>query len=134
VPRHRLADATGLNSLLRQVGASVGLAVFATLLSREGVHARAAMLPHVTLDRPEVQTRLSQLASGFASRGFDPVSAKEAALRALDGIVTREAMVIAFERVLLLTGVLFLAVLPLLYFLKVSRRAPGNKSDVHLEA
>jgi DHA2 family multidrug resistance protein len=131
VPRHLLADATGLNSLLRQVGASIGLAVFATLLSREGIHAKAALAAHVTADRPEVQSRLAQLAGGFAARGFDPVSAKEAALRALNGLVTREAMVISFERVLMLSGVLFLAVLPLLYFLKASRRAPA--AEVHVE-
>jgi DHA2 family multidrug resistance protein len=133
VPRHQLADATGLNSLLRQVGASTGLAVFATLLSREGIHAKAALAAHVTADRPEVQARLAQLAAGFASRGFDPVSAKTAALRALDGLVTREAMVLSFERVLLLTGILFLAVLPLLYFLKVNRRGPAEKVHVEIE-
>jgi DHA2 family multidrug resistance protein len=131
VPRHQLADATGLNSLLRQVGASVGLAIFATLLSRDAIHAKAALAAHVTVERPEVQGRLAQLAAGFAARGFDAVSAREAALRALDGIVTRQAMVISFERVLLLSGVLFLAVLPLLYFLKVTRRAPA--AEVHVE-
>jgi len=133
VPRHQLADATGLNSLLRQVGASTGLAVFATLLTREGIHAKAALAAHVTADRPEVQERLARLAAGFAARGFDPVSAREAALRALDGIVRREAMVISFERVLLLTGILFLAVLPLLYFLKVNRRGPAAKVHVEIE-
>jgi DHA2 family multidrug resistance protein len=133
VARHQLADATGLNSLLRQVGASAGLAIFATLLSREAIHAKAALAAHVTADRPEVLARLAQLAAGFTSRGFDPVSAREAALRALDGIVTRQAMVLSFERVLLLTGILFLAVLPLLYFLKVNRRGPAEKVHVEIE-
>ena len=32
IPRYRLTDATGLNSLLRQIGGSLGLAAFATLL------------------------------------------------------------------------------------------------------
>src|SRR6266849_5910636 len=40
IPRHRLPDATGLNSLLRQTGGSVGLAVFATLLTRFALKAR----------------------------------------------------------------------------------------------
>jgi len=131
VPRHKLADATGLNSLLRQVGASMGLAIFATLLSRDGIHAKAALAAHVTAERPEVQSRLAQLAAAFASRGFDPASAHQAALRALDGLVTREAMVLSFQRVLLLTGILFLAILPLLYFLKVSRRP--RAAEVHVE-
>ena len=119
IPRTKLADATGLNSLLRQIGGSIGLAVFATLLSRYAVQAKAAVATHVTLDRPEVQERLAALVGGFQGRGLDPVSAREAALRALDGIVTQQAMVIAFERVLLVSGLLLLCVLPLLWFLKV---------------
>ncbi|HEX9241047.1 MAG TPA: DHA2 family efflux MFS transporter permease subunit [Anaeromyxobacter sp.] len=132
VPRTKLADATGLNSLLRQVGASMGLAVFATLLSRYGVQAKAALASHLTLDRPEVQERLAALLQGFQARGFDPVSAREMALRALDGLVTRQAMVIAFEQVLLLTGLLLLCVLPLLYFLEVKRHAPSSRPK-HVE-
>jgi MFS transporter, DHA2 family, multidrug resistance protein len=130
VPRAHLADATGLNSLLRQVGASIGLAVFATLLSRYGAHARAAVVAHVSLDRPAVQERLAALAGGFAQRGLDPVSARAAALRALDGIVTRQSTVLAFEQVLLLTGVCFLCVLPLLLFLRVNR---GSGERIHVE-
>jgi MFS transporter, DHA2 family, multidrug resistance protein len=133
VPRARLADATGLNSLLRQVGASMGLAIFATLLSRYGTQARAALASHVSLDRPEVRDRLAALTGGFAQRGFDGVSAHEAALRALDGIVARQAMVIAFEQVLLVTGICFLCVLPLLFFLKVNRRGPSEKVHVEME-
>src|SRR5262249_28509319 len=34
IPRHKLSDATGSNSLLRQIGGSMGLAVFGTLLPR----------------------------------------------------------------------------------------------------
>ncbi len=131
VPRAKLADATGLNSLLRQVGASMGLAIFATLLSRYGSAARADLVTHVTIERPEVQARLAQLAAGFASRGFDPVSARQAALRALDGIVTQQSMVIAFEQTLLLTGICFLVVLPLLLFLKTKRG--GGPAHVEIE-
>jgi MFS transporter, DHA2 family, multidrug resistance protein len=133
IPRAMLADATGLNSLLRQIGASLGLAVFATLLERYGDVARHAIASHVTPERPEVQARLAQMAAGLQARGLDPVSAQQAALRALDGMVTRQAMVLSFEKVLLLTGILFLCVLPLLFFLKVNRQGPREKVHVELE-
>jgi DHA2 family multidrug resistance protein len=133
IPRTKLADATGLNSLLRQVGSSMGLAVFTTLLSRYAVQAKAAVASHVALDRPEVQERLAALVAGFQGRGLDPTSAREAALRALNGIVTQQAMVIAFERVLLLAGVLLLCVLPLLWFLKVKRQAGAPAPHVEME-
>jgi DHA2 family multidrug resistance protein len=133
VPRTRLADATGLNSLLRQVGASMGLAVFATLLSRHAVQAKAAVAAHVTLDRPEVQQRLAALVAGFQGKGFGPVEAREAALRALDGAVTAQAMVLSFQHVLALTGALFLCVLPLLYFLEVKKHPASRAPHVEIE-
>jgi DHA2 family multidrug resistance protein len=133
IPRAKLADATGLNSLLRQVGASMGLAVFASLLERYSVHAKAAVAAHVTLDRPEVQERLATLVGGFQARGFDAVSAHEMALRALDGTVARQAMVLSFQRVLFLSGLCLLCVLPLLYFLKVKRHAGSRPAHVEME-
>jgi DHA2 family multidrug resistance protein len=133
IPRAKLADATGLNSLLRQVGASMGLAVFASLLDRYGVHAKAAVAAHVTLDRPEVQERLAALMGGFQARGFDAVSAHEMALRAIDGTVARQAMVLSFERVFFLSGICLLCVLPLLYFLKVKKQAGSRPQHVEME-
>jgi DHA2 family multidrug resistance protein len=133
IPRAKLADATGLNSLLRQVGASMGLAVFASLLSRYAVHAKASIGAHVALDRPEVQERLAALVGGFQGRGFDAVSAHEMALRALDGTVARQAMVLSFQKVFFMSGLLLLCVLPLLYFLKVKRHPSSKPQHVELE-
>lgn len=133
IPRTKLADATGLNSLLRQVGASMGLAIFATLLSRHAVHAKAAIGAHVTLDRPEVRERLGAMVSGLAARGFGPSEAREGALRALDGLVTRQAVVLSFQHVFLATAILFLCVLPLLHFLRVKRHSAREKPHVEME-
>jgi DHA2 family multidrug resistance protein len=133
VPRARLADATGLNSLLRQVGGSVGLALFATLLSRYQVAGRAAIVAHLAPERPAVQERLAALASGFAARGLDAVSARLAALRALAGGVERQAATLAFEKTFLLSAIVFVCVLPLLLFLKVNRRAAPVDAHAALE-
>jgi len=133
VARARLSDATGLNSLLRQIGGSVGLAIFATLLSRDAVQARHAVVAHFTAERPEVMARLSQLQGFFASKGYDATSAKGAALRALDGVAAQQSMVLAFEQVFHLAGIVFLAVLPLLLFLKVNRGEATDQSHVEIE-
>src|SRR5262245_2548789 len=58
VPRAKIADAMGLNSLLRQLGGSIGLAVFATVLSRYAAEARADLATHVTALRSEVVSRV----------------------------------------------------------------------------
>jgi DHA2 family multidrug resistance protein len=138
IPRYRLADATGLNSLLRQIGGSLGLAAFATLLPRFIAVARNGLAAHLPVGRPEVLARIGMIQRGLGAQGFDPTTAQTAAGRVLGGMVIRQATVIAFERMFLLAGIAFLFILPLVLFLKgpsfkgqTGARAP--KPDVHLE-
>jgi DHA2 family multidrug resistance protein len=132
-PRHKMADATGLNSLIRQIGGAVGLAIFATVLGNYAVVARGAIDPHLTATRPEVWQRLQMMQQGFMARGMDAVSAKTAALQALAGTTMQQSMVLSFERVFVLAGGLFLLVLPLLYFLRMPTDARPAPGDVHIE-
>jgi DHA2 family multidrug resistance protein len=131
IRRHELTDATGLNSLVRQVGGAIGLAVFATRLADHAKTARGGLLGHLDVTRPAVQARLAQLQAGFVARGLDPAGARCAATAALGGTVGREAMVLSFEYVFLLAGILFLLVLPLLFFLRVDRAS--LTAEQHLE-
>jgi DHA2 family multidrug resistance protein len=133
IPRHKLADATGLNSLVRQIGGSMGLAAFATLISRYATTARTSIGAHLTPGRPEVIQRLGLMQRLLESRGFDAASAKLAAGRALGGVVARESMVLTFEKLFLLAGILFLLILPLLWFLKSPTHDAAPKADVHVE-
>ena len=133
IPRHKMADATGLNSLFRQVGGSIGLAVFVTMLSRYGVASRAALAADVIPTRIEATSRMQMLQMGFQSRGMDAVHAQESALRAITGIVARESMVMAFDKIFLLAGILFLGVLPLLVFLRSTPISGGEKIHVEME-
>ena len=135
VPRDRLTDATGLNSLLRQVGGSMGLAVFATLLGRYATQAKASVGAHVSLYNTTAMQRLMGVQQALVSRGMDPVSARAAAPGAMAGLVARQAMVLSFEKIFLLAGFCFLAILPMLLFLKTDRSetAATHKPEVHLE-
>jgi DHA2 family multidrug resistance protein len=135
IPRHRMADATGSNSLLRQIGGSVGLAIFATVLTRAQDGARAGLVAHLDPGRPQVQQQLQAMQQALHARGgLDAWSAREAATRALDGVIQRQAGVLAFEKVFLLAGILFLLVLPLLLLLKgPTGAASAAKADAHVE-
>jgi DHA2 family multidrug resistance protein len=126
VPRHRISDATGMNSLLRQIGGSLGLAIFATLLSRATTTARASLAAHLDPSRPEVMARLAGAEQAFRARGYGPDAAHAAALQSLAGTVSRQAAVLAFDQMFLFAGILFLGVLPLLLFL----RAPAPDAAI----
>jgi DHA2 family multidrug resistance protein len=131
IPRHRLSDATGLNALLRQTGGSVGLALFATLLTRYSTKARGAMLPHFSITSPPMAARMSAIQRMLQGRGLDIGAARQAAAHMIDGQLRRQAMLLSFEKLFYLSGILFLCVLPLVFFLKAPKA--GEKIDVHVE-
>jgi DHA2 family multidrug resistance protein len=138
IPRHRMTEATGLNSLLRQIGGSIGLAVFATLLGKYQIEASNGLAAHVPITSTVVQQRLQMMTAMFQSKGIDAVRAKQMAITALQGTLGRQAMVLSFEKVFLLAGILFLFVLPMLIFLRVKRDEGGEKkktehAEVHLD-
>jgi DHA2 family multidrug resistance protein len=142
IPRAKLADATGLNSLLRQIGGSLGLAIFATLIPRFTSQATASIGAHVSLSRPEVAARVGAMTRSFQTRGMDFDAASRTTDAMLGGMVARQASVLMFEKLFLLSGILFLLVLPLLVFLKSpdhdkTAAAPGSppppKLEVHVE-
>ena len=133
VPRHKMADATGLSSLLRQIGGAIGLAVFATMIGNNAIVSRGGINPHLTETRPEVFQRLQALQAGFMARGMDAVSAKSAAVRAMTGTVMAQSTVLSFNHILILAGGLFLLVLPLLFFLRVPKREQPAPGELHME-
>jgi MFS transporter, DHA2 family, multidrug resistance protein len=132
VPKHLMPDATGLNSLLRQLGGAIGLAIFGSLIGHNATIARAGLTAHITETNPLVQQRLLMVQQGLMARGFDAQSAHQAAVANIYGAVYRQSMVLSFDKLFLLAGILFLLVLPLLVFLKSNRGGPA--ADVHIEA
>jgi DHA2 family multidrug resistance protein len=132
IPRERMADATGLNSLLRQIGGSLGIATFATLLSRTGVTASASLKDHLIAERPEVQARLAGTVAALMARGLDAVSARALALRSLAGTVAREGMVLAFEHVFVVGAICFAFVIPLVLLLRRPALAAAS-TPAHVE-
>jgi DHA2 family multidrug resistance protein len=136
VPRPKLADAAGLNSVVRFIGGSTGLAIFATLLTRHMTTVRSVLGTHVVAGSPTLLPRLYGAQRMFEQMGMNASAAHDGAVRVLAGALERQSAVIAFEQVFLLTGLSFLCVLPLVYFLKRSPQpapAVGAGPEVQVE-
>jgi DHA2 family multidrug resistance protein len=75
--------------------------------------------------------RLGEIQGGLVSRGLDPATAASTAARVLDGMVSRQAMLLAFERMFVLAGVAFLFVIPFALLLKAPPNSRGKRVDLH---
>jgi DHA2 family multidrug resistance protein len=124
IPKHLLADASGLSNVLKETGGAVGLALFTSILLRREMVARAGLAGHVGITSPLAAERLSVLQSLMP--GLSPAASRSTAIGYLNAIVSREAAVRAYEQLFLLLGVMILCLLPLLFLLKVGRGAIAN--------
>jgi len=134
VPRHELAGAAGVNSFVRQIGASIGLSVFATLFTRYATTASSGLSQNVTVLRPEVAVQYQQMKMQLMSRGLSGDIAGALTSKIMAGRAALQGTVIGFDKTFILQIIAFLAVLPLLMFLRVPRAQPGEKVHVEISA
>jgi DHA2 family multidrug resistance protein len=116
-----LAQGTGMFNLTRQLGGSLGIAIMATLLTRFTAQKKALLTEHVTTMDPGSLGRLESITHGLVARGINPLVAKQQALFMLDRQIQAQASVLAFSRIYILSGVILLAVLPLLFLFKTGK-------------
>ena len=124
IPRERMGNATSLFNLMRNLGGSIGIAVTGTLLSRKAQAYTNVLGAHVDAYSMRAQQTLQGLTQSFINAGSDAVTASQRAYAAMFGMVSRQAMMVAFVDVFRLLGVMFLLLLPLILVMRRPKGAP----------
>jgi len=123
IPKERMTAASGLYNVVRQVLGSVGIAVAATELVRSQSRFHDVLAEHVTPYGAATQSWMRSATAGMMSTGADAVTATGRAIKLLDFRVTRQAVALAYNHVLLLVAVLFAISLPLVLMVRGHRDA-----------
>ncbi len=110
--KRRMGQATGLNNLVRQLGGSFGVAIFAASLERFMHEAKASLVTHLAATDPLVQQRLIAMRAGMMKDGVDLPTASARALSLLDAQVSGQAAVLGFEKAFYVAGLLFFCAIP----------------------
>jgi len=131
LPMSKIAPATGLYNLMRQLGGSVGIALSATFVQRYGAESRAALAEHVSMYNPLTAQRVEGAMRSLMARGDSWEVARAKAVAAVAGAVQGQASMLAFEHIFLVFGVLFLVAIPLILSLKWSKGRMRGGADAH---
>src|SRR5450830_192891 len=111
-----MPSASSLFNMTRNLGGSIGIALLATSLTqREHFHS-ARIGESVSNYALNTQERLSALTSSFINGGYDSATAADMALKAVDGIVRREAYVMAYNDGFFLVAMVLFACIGVLWF------------------
>jgi DHA2 family multidrug resistance protein len=121
----QLAQGTGLFNLSRQLGGSFGIAVTATLLTRFTEQSREALRAHLNPAEPATAGWLSAVTARMHALGGTLQEAQTRAFELLNLRLYQQASVIAFEKVFLIMGTLFVCALPLLLAFRTGRTQGG---------
>ncbi|MBU6994092.1 DHA2 family efflux MFS transporter permease subunit [Ferrovum myxofaciens] len=118
LPQTLRNEGTAFFNLLRNIGSSIGISIVQTLLTRNTQINHATLAEHITpytLHSPAIGA-------------LDP--AHPASILALNGQITRQAAMIAYNNDFELMMVVTLAVMPLLILLRPASRAPQGSERV----
>ncbi len=126
MPKERLNEGTGLFNLMRNLGGSFGIAIVATLLSRREQLQQAHLTEQLNPFNPNFQARMQGLQRMAVAQGMDAAGAQHQAVGLLSGLMQRNAMMNAFVEDFWMLGVMMLALLPLLLFMK----KPAENSEI----
>ena len=115
IAREKMANATGIYTLVRQLGGSLGIAILQLLQTRYQDNAYATLAAGVTATNPADAAFLHDL-HGSASQ--------------LYSMVMLNATVISYDVVLRLCAIIFVLSTPLVLLLNWRRPAPGEPASV----
>lgn len=125
VAKEKMGNATGLMNLARNVGGSSGIAIVTTMLARREQFHQQSLVSHLTpYDQNYVQA-LNHAVQVLVSRGASAAQALAQAQGMIYLELQRQSMMKAFIDNFWLLGVIFLAVIPLMFFVRKVRPHKG---------
>jgi DHA2 family multidrug resistance protein len=121
IPNERMGNATSLFNLMRNIGGSFGIALIQTFAVRQRQVHTTILTEHISPYSPGAQLMFARLKAAFMATGADAATAAEQAIRALWGIVQKQAAVLSFLDSFHVLGLVFLIIVPLAFLMRRPR-------------
>jgi DHA2 family multidrug resistance protein len=125
-----IGQGAGLNNMMRQLGGSFGIAALTTLIHIRQQGHRNNLLVNINQYNPAFNDRLQGMIHNFMAHGRSVLDATKMAYASMDGIITRQAMLLTYDDAYWLTGLVMLFSIPLLY-LQPFKKNMKAAADVH---
>ena len=126
IPKAEMGNAASIFNLMRNIGASFGIAAVTTVVARHTQTHSNVLAGHITPFDVNTQRALAAAQANFIAKGADAATAARMAYASIFGMIQRNASMMAFIDVFRLLGILFLLTLPLILFMKPPKGRGGG--------
>ncbi len=129
IPKQEIGNATSLFNLMRNIGASIGIAMVTTLVARHAQMHTNDLGAHVTNFDTAARNSLEAMKNALMAGGMDPATAARQASAGMFGMVQRHAAMLSYVDAFFLLSVMFIAMLPLVLIMKRPSHAHGGAAE-----
>jgi MFS transporter, DHA2 family, multidrug resistance protein len=131
IPREKNNQISSMNSFVRNVGGSIGIALIATSISRIGQQRRQTLISHTAPGSPAYENFLRGLTQVFKGHGSSGADATRQAYGLVSGLIDRQATTLAYVDVISVLAVIVLCLVPFLLIMKRNKPAVGDQTVIH---
>jgi DHA2 family multidrug resistance protein len=125
IPNEQMGNATSIFNLMRNIGASFGIAAVTTIIARHSQTHINILGGHITPYSQGTRQALQGAQGMFGSGGSPPTQAGQQGLGAIWGMVQQQAAMLSFIDAFRLLGIIFLFMLPLIFLMKRPKKRGG---------
>ncbi len=125
LPPEKSSNGSALINMARNIGGSVGISFVVTMAQRWQQFHQNLLVAHVRASSPELQAYLGRVRAYFAHRPGFPHAPRGQAYGYLYQTIIRQAGMLAYIDDFALLGLVTLAMIPFVFFLKSGRLAKG---------
>jgi DHA2 family multidrug resistance protein len=129
IPSEEMGYATSITSLMRNVGASIGISFAATWLARSRQRHQTLLVAHLTAASPAMRNFLALVKAELLHRGSNSMRAGQQALAMLYQMTLRQAAVLSYLDAFRLLGIFFIIVAPLPWLMHRAGHKVNGSSD-----
>jgi DHA2 family multidrug resistance protein len=120
-----------MNSFMRNVGGSIGIALISTSIARVAQRRRYSMVAHATPGTPQYGSLVAGLSQTFQGKGAGSVDATHQAYGVVSSIIDRQATTTAYVEVISILAIIILCLVPFLLIMRRNRVVTSEQTAVH---
>ena len=131
VPREKNNQISSMNSFMRNVGGSIGIALISTSIARVAQQRRLFMVAHATPGSPPSDGFIGGMSQTLQNQGSGSVDATHKAYGMLSLMIDRQATTLAYVEVISILAIIILCLVPFLLIMKRNKQATAEQTAVH---
>jgi DHA2 family multidrug resistance protein len=131
IPKEQIGNATSLFNLMRNIGASIGIAAVISIQNRHEQMHTADLSRHVSIYDLLTRQMMNKIVAMLMGHGSDMTTATHQAYSVLFSMIKKQAAIMSYNDVFALLSLTFAAMFPLIFLMQKPKHVQGGNVAAH---